>query len=58
MRGSRHAHSNSAIGWGVWIGLMCVCWFLAFVRANPCLYVAAQLTGAQIIGSVMCARRH
>lgn len=31
MRGSRHAHSHSLVGWGTWIGIMVVCWFLAFV---------------------------
>ncbi|KAF2488130.1 putative amino acid transporter [Neohortaea acidophila] len=28
---SRHAHSNTVIGWGVWIGVMVVIWVIAFI---------------------------
>jgi Transmembrane amino acid transporter protein len=31
---SRHAHSNTAIGWGAWIGVMTVIWFVAFIFAE------------------------
>jgi len=31
MGGSRHAHSNSVIGWGVWIGVIAFIWALAFI---------------------------
>ena len=32
MGNSRHAHSNSVIGWGVWIAVIVFIWALAFVR--------------------------
>lgn len=28
---SRHAHSNTVIGWGVWVGVMAAIWLVAFV---------------------------
>lgn len=28
---SRHAHSNTVIGWGVWVGVMAGIWFVAFI---------------------------
>jgi hypothetical protein len=31
---SRHAHSNTVIGWGVWIAVMAVIWIVAFVFAE------------------------
>lgn len=31
---SRHAHSHTVIGWGTWIGVITVVWFLAFVFAE------------------------
>ena len=29
--GSRHAHSHSLVGWGVWIGIVVFIWAVAFV---------------------------
>ncbi|KAG8626955.1 hypothetical protein KVT40_005900 [Elsinoe batatas] len=34
MGNSRHAHSNSVKGWGVWIGVMVAIWLVAFVFAE------------------------
>lgn len=31
---SRHAHSNTATGWGVWIAVMTAIWFIGFVFAE------------------------
>jgi hypothetical protein len=31
MRGSRHEHSNTVIGWGVWGGVMTIFWVIAFI---------------------------
>lgn len=31
MGSSRHAHSNTVIGWGVWIAVMTVVWIIAFI---------------------------
>ncbi|KAF2417522.1 putative amino acid transporter [Tothia fuscella] len=31
---SRHAHSNTATGWGVWAGLMAFIWAIAFIFAE------------------------
>lgn len=31
MGSSRHAHSNTVIGWGVWIGVMVGIWIIAFI---------------------------
>lgn len=31
---SRHAHSNTLIGWGVWFALMAIIWLLGFVFAE------------------------
>ena len=31
---SRHAHSNTVIGWGVWVGVMAGIWALAFIFAE------------------------
>jgi Transmembrane amino acid transporter protein len=31
MRNSPHAHSNTIIGWGVWIGIMTIIWAIAFI---------------------------
>lgn len=28
---SRHAHSNTVIGWGVWVAVMAGIWFIAFI---------------------------
>ena len=34
MGGSHHAHSNTIIGWGVWIAVMAGIWFVAFIFAE------------------------
>ncbi|KAH7397459.1 transmembrane amino acid transporter protein-domain-containing protein [Pyrenochaeta sp. MPI-SDFR-AT-0127] len=34
MGNSRHAHSNTVIGWGVWVVIMSVIWIIAFVFAE------------------------
>ncbi|KAI1610475.1 transmembrane amino acid transporter protein-domain-containing protein [Exophiala viscosa] len=34
MRDSRHQHSHTFIGWGMWIILMTIFWFVAFVFAE------------------------
>lgn len=34
MGASRHGHSNTIIGWGVWIVVMAVIWFVAFLFAE------------------------
>ncbi|ORY27871.1 transmembrane amino acid transporter protein-domain-containing protein [Naematelia encephala] len=34
MRGSRHEHSNTVIGWGAWVGVLSFIWGLAFVFAE------------------------
>ncbi|OKL61837.1 hypothetical protein UA08_02297 [Talaromyces atroroseus] len=31
MGNSKHAHSNTVVGWGVWIGLMAIIWIIAFI---------------------------
>jgi len=31
MRGSRHEHSNTVLGWGVWVAVMSVVWIVAFI---------------------------
>jgi hypothetical protein len=31
---SRHAHSNTVIGWGVWMAVMTAIWFVAFIFAE------------------------
>jgi hypothetical protein len=31
---SRHAHSNTIIGWGVWAAVMAVIWIIAFIFAE------------------------
>jgi hypothetical protein len=31
---SRHAHSNTVLGWGVWLGVMAVIWLIGFVFAG------------------------
>jgi hypothetical protein len=31
---SRHAHSNTVIGWGVWMAVMTALWFVAFIFAE------------------------
>ncbi|KAI5361119.1 Putative amino acid transporter, transmembrane domain-containing protein [Septoria linicola] len=31
---SRHAHSNTVIGWGVWVAVMAAIWLVAFVFAE------------------------
>ncbi|KAL7420679.1 hypothetical protein Q5752_004630 [Cryptotrichosporon argae] len=31
---SRHAHSHSVVGWGVWIGIVVAVWAIAFVLGN------------------------
>lgn len=31
---SRHAHSNTVLGWGVWIALMVAIWFIGFIFAE------------------------
>ncbi|KAI1615872.1 transmembrane amino acid transporter protein-domain-containing protein [Exophiala viscosa] len=31
---SRHAHSNTAVGWGVWIAVMACIWAIAFIFAE------------------------
>lgn len=30
---SRHAHSNTVVGWGFWIALMVAIWFIGFIFA-------------------------
>ncbi|KAF2111270.1 putative amino acid transporter [Lophiotrema nucula] len=34
MRGSRHEHSNTLIGWGAWTAVMAGIWWIAFVFAE------------------------
>ena len=34
MGSSHHAHSNTIIGWGVWLAVMTVIWILAFIFAE------------------------
>ncbi|KAF1932701.1 putative amino acid transporter [Didymella exigua CBS 183.55] len=34
MGGSRHAHSNTVVGWGVWVVVMTAIWFVGFVFAE------------------------
>lgn len=29
--GTRHAHSNSSVGWGVWIGITVAIWMVGFI---------------------------
>jgi hypothetical protein len=31
---SRHAHSNTVIGWGVWVAVMAVIWIIGFIFAE------------------------
>jgi hypothetical protein len=31
---SRHAHSNTVLGWGAWIGVMAVIWIVGFIFAE------------------------
>lgn len=31
---SRHAHSNTVIGWGIWVAVMAAIWFVGFVFAE------------------------
>ena len=31
---SRHAHSNTVIGWGVWVAVMAAIWWVAFIFAE------------------------
>ncbi|KAF2157088.1 hypothetical protein K461DRAFT_273210 [Myriangium duriaei CBS 260.36] len=31
MGSSRHAHSNTVLGWGVWVAVMAGIWFIAFI---------------------------
>jgi hypothetical protein len=31
MRGSRHEHSNTVLGWGVWVIVMSIVWIVAFI---------------------------
>jgi hypothetical protein len=31
---SRHAHSNTAVGWGVWVAVMSVIWIIGFIFAE------------------------
>jgi hypothetical protein len=31
---SRHAHSNTVLGWGVWVVVMAAIWFIGFVFAE------------------------
>jgi hypothetical protein len=31
---SRHAHSNTVIGWAAWVGVMCVVWAIGFIFAE------------------------
>jgi hypothetical protein len=31
---SRHAHSNTVVGWGVWVAVMIAIWFVGFVFAE------------------------
>jgi len=31
---SRHAHSNTVLGWSVWVGLMVAIWFIGFIFAE------------------------
>jgi len=34
MGSSRHAHSNTVVGWGAWAAVMAVIWFIAFLFAE------------------------
>ena len=34
MGNSRHGHSNTVVGWGVWLAVMAVIWFIAFIFAE------------------------
>lgn len=34
MGNSHHAHSNTVVGWGAWIGVMVVVWVLGFIFAE------------------------
>lgn len=34
MGNSRHAHSNTIIGWGTWVGIMAAIWAIGFVFAE------------------------
>jgi hypothetical protein len=34
MGNSHHAHSNTVVGWGTWIGVMAAIWVVAFVFAE------------------------
>jgi Transmembrane amino acid transporter protein len=34
MRDSRHQHTHTVIGWGVWVLLMVIFWFVAFIFAE------------------------
>ena len=34
LRGSKHAHSNTVIGWSVWAVVMAAIWFIAFIFAE------------------------
>lgn len=34
MGNSRHAHSNTVVGWGVWVVIMAVVWFVGFIFAE------------------------
>lgn len=45
---SRHAHSNTVIGWGAWIGVMIVIYIIAFIFAEviPTMGDLLSLLGA------------
>jgi len=34
MGNSRHAHSNTTLGWGVWLAVMAAIWFVGFIFAE------------------------
>ena len=34
MRKSRHAHSNTVLGWGVWVAVTTAIWFIGFIFAE------------------------
>ncbi|TKA79842.1 hypothetical protein B0A55_02777 [Friedmanniomyces simplex] len=34
LRGSHHAHSNTVLGWGVWVAIVAVIWIIAFIFAE------------------------
>ena len=48
---SRHAHSNTVIGWGVWVAVMAVIWLVGFIFAEviPSMGDFLSLLGAAFV---------